>query len=84
MCLSFQIDLIHYSLMGTGISAIDLRHVELLDTSDVANRLGLSPSRVIQLEREGQIVAVRTASGRRVFLGSDVEVFRQSRRVANG
>ena len=61
------------------LSARDLRGVELLDTADVAARLDLSPSRIAQLEREGRIAAVRTASGRRVFLWSDVEAFLRTR-----
>jgi predicted site-specific integrase-resolvase len=61
------------------VTASDLRGVELLDTSDVAARLELSASRVAQLEREGRIAAVRTVSGRRVFLSQDVEAFRRSR-----
>ena len=68
----------------TVMTARDLRGVELLDTSDVAARLDLSASRVAQLEREGRIAAVRTASGRRVFLRSDVEAFLRIRRLALG
>jgi excisionase family DNA binding protein len=65
--------------MNSTVTANDLRGVELLDTSDVAERLELSASRVAQLEREGRIPAVRTVSGRRVFLWSDVERFLRQR-----
>jgi len=65
------------------LTARDLRAVELLDTSDVAARLDLSASRIAQLEREGRIQAVRTLSGRRVFLWPDVQAFmRQREQVA--
>jgi hypothetical protein len=67
----------------TDLRARDLRGVELFDTSDVGERLGLSASRVAQLEREGRIAAVRTASGRRVFLWPDVEAFLRTRAVAS-
>jgi hypothetical protein len=62
-----------------GLTAADLLQVELLDTSEVAARLRLSSSRAVQLEREGRIPAARTVSGRRVFIGADVEGFRQQR-----
>jgi len=68
-----------YTIMEATLTANDLRDVELLDTADVAARLDLSPSRVHQLEREGCIQAVRTASGRRVFLGTDVDAFQRQR-----
>jgi len=61
------------------LTARDLRGVELLNTADVAARLDLSASRVGQLEREGRIQSVRTASGRRVFLWPDVQRFIQQR-----
>jgi DNA-binding transcriptional MerR regulator len=61
------------------MTAQDVRGVELLDTSDVAERAGLSPSRVAQLEREGRIPAARTVSGRRVFFLADVEAFLRTR-----
>ena len=67
--------------MEATLTAQDLRDVELLDTADVAARLDLSSSRVAQLEREGRIQAVRTASGRRVFLWPDVEAFIRKRAV---
>jgi hypothetical protein len=70
------------ALMDSTLSARDLRGVELLDTADVAARLDLSPSRIAQLEREGRIAAVRTASGRRVFLWPDVEAFLRTREAA--
>ena len=68
--------------MATVLSATDLQRAELLDTSDVAHRLGLSASRVVQLEREGRIAAARTASGRRVFLAADVAAFLEARGVS--
>jgi hypothetical protein len=69
----------HMPLTDSVLTADDLRDVQLLDTADVGERLGLSASRVAQLEREGRIAAVRTVSGRRVFLWSDVEAFRRTR-----
>lgn len=66
--------------MQSPLTARDLCDVELLDTADVGRRLGLSPSRVGQLEREGRIPAARTVSGRRVFCLADVEAFLQVRR----
>jgi DNA-binding transcriptional MerR regulator len=45
----------------------------LLAPRDVARRLGLSTSRVIQLDREGRLSAMRDSSGRRLY---DPEVVR--------
>ena len=63
-------------------TAADLRDVELLDTSDAAVRLNLSVARVVQLERAGALPAARTARGRRVFLGSDLDAFIRTRERA--
>jgi len=68
--------------MSLTLTVGDLARLDLLDTADAAARLDLSPGRVAQLEREGRIPAARTASGRRVFLGSDVDAFKRSRRSA--
>lgn len=65
--------------MDTTLTAQDLRGLDLLDTSDAADRLELSATRVAQLEREGRIPAARTASGRRIFLGADIEAFKRAR-----
>lgn len=46
---------------------------ELLQSGDVARRLGISPERVRQLENAGKLPAKRTASGHRIFRTEDVE-----------
>ncbi len=45
----------------------------LLLASDVARRLGVSASTVLYLERTGQLPALRTVGGTRIFNGDDVE-----------
>lgn len=45
----------------------------ILGTTDVALRLGCSPERVRQLEREGKLQAEKTARGQRIFRIEDVE-----------
>ena len=45
----------------------------LVTTGAAAHRLGLSPERVRQLEREGVIRATRTENGVRLFSLDDVD-----------
>jgi DNA-binding transcriptional MerR regulator len=47
----------------------------LLAPRDVGRRLGLSTSRVIQLNREGVLRAFRDSSGRRLYDADVVERF---------
>lgn len=51
----------------------------LLAPRDVARRLNLSTSRVIQLHREGILPAQRDSTGRRLFDPESVEVFARAR-----
>jgi DNA-binding transcriptional MerR regulator len=51
----------------------------LLAPRDVARRLGLSTSRVTQLDREGKLPAHRDASGRRLYDPEVVEQFARER-----
>lgn len=57
----------------------------LLAPRDVGRRLNLSTSRVIQLDREGVLPALRDSSGRRFYNAESVEYFardREERRTA--
>ena len=57
----------------------------LLAPRDVARRLRLSTSRVVQLDREGILTAIRDRSGRRIYDAEAVERFareREQRRTA--
>jgi hypothetical protein len=63
------------------MTAQDLQGVEFLGTSAVATRIGRTSTRVMQLEREGRIPAIRTIDGRRVFLASDVDRYLEERRA---
>ena len=59
--------------------------LHLLAPRDVARRLGLSTSRVVQLDREGVLPAIRDSAGRRLYEAEDVERFaaeREARRRA--
>ena len=63
--------------------------MKLLAPRDVGRRLNLSASRVIQLDREGALRALRDSAGRRFYDAEDVERFavareRQQRRPAPG
>jgi DNA-binding transcriptional MerR regulator len=50
--------------------------MKLLTTSAVAKRLNLSPSRVVQLDREGALRAtMRDSAGRRLYEADVVERF---------
>ena len=51
----------------------------LLAPRDVGRRLKLSTSRVIQLDREGALPALRDSSGRRIYLAETVERFARER-----
>ncbi len=51
----------------------------LLAPRDVARRLGVTTSRVIQLDREGALRAIRDSAGRRLFRSHAVERFVRKR-----
>jgi|SRR5262245_61720886 len=51
----------------------------LMSPRDVGRLLNLSASRVVQLEKEGQLVAERDSSGRRFFHRAVVEAFALAR-----
>jgi DNA-binding transcriptional MerR regulator len=51
----------------------------LLAPKSVAARLGLSTSRVIQLDREGALPAMRDSVNRRLYDAAAVEAFAQER-----
>lgn len=51
----------------------------LLAPRDVARRLSLSTSRVVQLDREGVLPAMRDRSGRRIYDEDAVEQFARNR-----
>jgi hypothetical protein len=51
----------------------------LLAPRDVGRRWHLSTSRVIQLDREGRLRALRDSAGRRFYLAADVERFAAER-----
>jgi predicted site-specific integrase-resolvase len=53
--------------------------LQLLAPRDVARRLGVSTSRVTQLDREGRLVALRDASGRRFWEADAVEHYAAKR-----
>ena len=50
-----------------------------LSTKESADELGRGPDRLRQLERAGQIRAIRTRGGVRIFLLSDVLEFKAKR-----
>ena len=52
---------------------------QILTSAEVGKRLNLSSERVRQLERAGQLPAVRTTNGIRLFTASAVEEFQQRR-----
>jgi DNA-binding transcriptional MerR regulator len=54
----------------------------LLAPRDVGRRLGLSTSRVIQLDREGVLRAIRDSAGRRLYDEETVERFARERERA--
>ncbi len=51
----------------------------LLTTSDAAQRLGLTPDAVRQMERRGRLPATRTEGGVRLFRARDVEKLARER-----
>ena len=53
--------------------------MKLLAPRDVGRRLGVSVSRVIQLDREGTLRAMRDSAGRRFYDADDVERFAVAR-----
>jgi DNA-binding transcriptional MerR regulator len=57
---------------------------EFLMTSDAARRLEVSSQRIIQLEREGKLPAIRAANGTRLFRAADIERLRQEREEKRG
>jgi DNA-binding transcriptional MerR regulator len=50
-----------------------------LTTGESGKILELSSERVRQLEREGQLKAMRTAKGQRIFRLDDIEAFKRKR-----
>lgn len=56
--------------------------LSLLAPQDVARRLKLSTSRVVQLDREGKLPALRDSSGRRLYDPEAVEQFARERERA--
>ncbi len=61
-----------------------LMALHLLAPRDVARRLKVSTSRVTQLDREGKLIALRDASGRRFYDAKIVEQFAIAREQATG
>lgn len=59
-----------------------MNKLHLLAPRDVARRLGVTTSRVVQLDRERKLVALRDASGRRFYRQRDVERFATARERA--
>jgi DNA-binding transcriptional MerR regulator len=53
--------------------------IPFLAPQDVARRLGLSTSRIIQLDREGKLTALRDSAGRRLYDIEAVEQFARER-----
>jgi DNA-binding transcriptional MerR regulator len=53
--------------------------MRLLAPRDVGRRLNLSVSRVIQLDREGTLPAMRDSAGRRFYDADEVERFAVAR-----
>jgi DNA-binding transcriptional MerR regulator len=53
--------------------------MKLLAPRDVGRRLGVSVSRVIQLDREGALPARRDSAGRRFYDADEVERFAVAR-----
>ena len=55
-------------------------HIRLLSPRDAGRRLGISTSRLAQLDREGVLLAIRDSAGRRLYDPDAVETFAQARR----
>ena len=54
----------------------------LMSPGDVARRLGLSVSRIVQLDRQGVLPALRDSAGRRLYDASAVERYAAQRAAA--
>jgi excisionase family DNA binding protein len=54
-----------------------------LAPKDAARIVGVSTSRIIQLDREHQLRALRDSGGRRLYRRRDVEAFAAARRRKN-
>lgn len=54
---------------------------DILTTSETAKILGLSPERIRQLHRTGELSAIQTSSGQRIFMRRDVELLLEKRGV---
>ncbi len=52
---------------------------QILTSAEVGKRLNLSSERVRQLERTGELHAIRTTNGIRLFTASAIEEFRRQR-----
>ena len=62
---------------------MDKQNAVLLSPGDVARQLGVSTSRVQQLDREGKLPALRDSAGRRLYDQEQVERFAQARDEQN-
>ena len=65
-----------------GVSAkTDIYNLVLLTARDAGRRLNppVSASRIVQLEREGRIPALRASNGTRLFLEEDVTTLARQR-----
>lgn len=61
-----------------------INRLTLLSPRDVGRRLNLSTSRVVQLDREGVLLAIRDSAGRRFYDAETVEHFAAARRQRCG
>ena len=66
--------------MGVAAKA-DLYSLTLLTASDAGQRMNppVSATRIVQLEREGRIRAIRASNGTRLFLEEDVTTLARQR-----
>ena len=53
--------------------------IELLTPGESGKILDLTPDGVKAIERRGGLVAIKTSSGRRLFLKGDIEKLREQR-----
>ena len=58
---------------------MDVRHSELLTSSDLAVELQVTPDRIRQLARAGALRSLRTRRGQRIFLAEDVAELKKQR-----
>ena len=56
--------------------------IDILTPAEAARVIGVGPGMVRYLERIGKLRALRTRTGRRIFMSADVEVL-AARRLAN-